>query len=107
MEYLPVTPKGSPVKKSNVSPVHAYAKWRRLQAEGSAMNDHTLNRRIEALLDDPIVALMIHADGVDRAGLARQIRALGQPVEKTQIRDKKPRPVWRALSPVLYGACAP
>jgi hypothetical protein len=80
--------------------------------KGSAMNTHVLNRRIEALLDDPLVSLMIRADGVDRAGLARQLGVLGRLVEARSTRDKKPppvvkRPVVNTRAFALCGACAP
>ena len=71
------------------------------------MNLEMLNRRIDALLDDPLVCLMIRADGVDRAGLARQLGALGRSFEKRRIRAKRPRRLWQRTSLVLCGACAP
>jgi hypothetical protein len=71
------------------------------------MDAQLLERRIDALLDDPMVSLMIHADGVDRAGLARQLRGLGQAGPRRENRDKWPRAPWLRRSPVLCGACAP
>jgi hypothetical protein len=59
--------------------------------KGSAMNSYILSRRIEALLDDPLVSLMMQADGVDRACLARQLLDLGRSVERRSIRGEKPR----------------
>ncbi len=66
-----------------------------------------LDRRIDALLEDPVVSLMIRADGVDRAGLARQLGDLWRSVEKRRTRVKKPRGAWGAMSFVIGGACAP
>ena len=70
-----------------------------------------MNRRIEALLDDPLVSLMMEADGVDRAGLARQLGEVGRSVGSRPLRDEKPhraKPrepgVGRAFA--LCGACA-
>jgi hypothetical protein len=74
--------------------------------KGSAMRMKLLNHRIEALLDDPLVSLMIQADGVDRSDLARRLGALGRKVADRGPSDKKPKQGWRALSFDLCGACA-
>jgi hypothetical protein len=71
------------------------------------MDAQMLERRIDDLLDDPMVSLMIEADGVDRAGLARQLRGIAPRAARLQGRDKRPQPLWRRLSPVLCAACAP
>jgi hypothetical protein len=71
------------------------------------MDAQMLDSRIVELLDDPMVSLIIQADGVDRAGLERQLRKLGQTNPRRQDRDKRPRALWLRLSPVLCGASAP
>jgi len=81
------------------------------------MDAQMLERRIDALLDDPLVSLMIRADGVDRAGLARQLRGLRRPAVAAPVRDKTSqaktsqektsRGLWRRIAPVSCGACAP
>jgi hypothetical protein len=71
------------------------------------MDAHVLDRRIDALLDDPLTSLLIQADRVDRAGLARQLRELRPRSVRLRDRDIKPQPLWRRPSPVLCGACAP
>ena len=70
------------------------------------MDAQTLDRRIDRLLDDPLVSLMIRADRVDRALLAGQMRQLGRPVEKRQARDEKPRGFFSRMMPVACGGCA-
>jgi hypothetical protein len=65
-----------------------------------------LNRRIDALLDDPLVSLMIQADGVDRSDLARRLGALGRKVADRGLDGTRPEQGWRALSFDLCGACA-
>jgi hypothetical protein len=52
------------------------------------MDTQTLDRRIDSLLNDPLVSLMIQADSVDRAMLACQMRRLGRPVEERLVRDE-------------------
>jgi hypothetical protein len=69
------------------------------------MDQHILNRRIDALLGDPMISLMLQADNVDRAGLARDLGALGRSVARRSISDKKPRAAnWLPFA--LCGACA-
>ncbi|MBB4201126.1 hypothetical protein GGD83_004964 [Rhodoblastus sphagnicola] len=70
------------------------------------MDAQMLERRIDALLDDPLVSLMIRADGVDRAGLARQLRGLRRSVDGGPVRGKAPHGLWRRIAPVRCGACA-
>ena len=71
------------------------------------MDARTIDRRIEQLLDDPMVSLMIRADGVDRAGLANQMRRLGRPAAAPSARDEKPRGFAARVLSVGCGACAP
>jgi hypothetical protein len=71
------------------------------------MDEQLLDRRIDVLLDDPMVSLMIRADGVDRAGLARQLRGLGHSVAGGHAGDKTPHGRWRRIVAVGCGACAP
>jgi hypothetical protein len=71
------------------------------------MDARMLDRRIDALLDDPLVSLMIQADRVDRAGLARQLRGLGDSAVGRRASDKTPRGLWRRIAPLACGACAP
>jgi hypothetical protein len=52
------------------------------------MDTQTLDRRIDTLLNDPLVSLMIQADSVDRAMLACQMRRLGRSVEERLVRDE-------------------
>jgi hypothetical protein len=52
------------------------------------MDTQTLDHRIDTLLNDPLVSLMIRADSVDRAMLACQMRRLGRPVDERQVRDE-------------------
>jgi hypothetical protein len=70
------------------------------------MDTQTLDRRIDTLLNDPLVSLMIRADGVDRAKLASQMRRLGRPVEKRRIRDEKPQGFFSRMFPVACEGCA-
>lgn len=76
------------------------------------MTPYVLNRRIAALLDDPLISLMMEADGVDRAGLARQLGDVGRSVQSRLIRDEKPHrakpgEAWGGRAFALCGACAP
>jgi hypothetical protein len=43
------------------------------------MRVQTLDRRIAALLNDPLTSLMMRADGVDPARLAAQLRRFAEP----------------------------
>ncbi|WP_296707984.1 hypothetical protein [Rhodoblastus sp.] len=52
------------------------------------MDTQTLDHRIDTLLNDPLVSLMIRADSVDRAMLACQMRRLGRSVDERQVRDE-------------------
>jgi hypothetical protein len=75
------------------------------------MDAHLLKRRIDALLNDSMVSLMIQADGVDRDALARQLlklrpMAIGLRNGDKMDRDKKPRGEWRRVTDMLCGACA-
>jgi hypothetical protein len=54
-----------------------------------------------------MVSLMIRADGVDRAGLANQMRRLGRPAAAPSARDEKPRGFAARVLSVGCGACAP
>jgi hypothetical protein len=71
------------------------------------MDEQMLDCRIDVLLDDPMVSLMIRADGVDRAALARQLRGLGRPGGGGHAGDKTPQGQWRRIAAVRCGACAP
>jgi hypothetical protein len=46
-----------------------------------SLNSLNIERRIAALLDDPLTSLVIQADGVDRRVLARDLRKLAGPPE--------------------------
>jgi hypothetical protein len=70
------------------------------------MDSQTLDRRIDKLLNDPLVSLMIRADGVDRAALAHQMRRLGRPVEKRPARVEKPQGFFSRMVPVACAGCA-
>jgi hypothetical protein len=70
------------------------------------MDTQTLERRIDTLLNDPLVSLMIRADGVDRAKLANQMRRLGRPVDKRQVRDERPQGFFSRMLPVACAGCA-
>lgn len=70
------------------------------------MDTQILDRRIDDLLDDPLVSLMIRADGVDRAALANQIRRLRRPVERRPARDERPQGFFSRILPVACAGCA-
>ena len=70
------------------------------------MDTQMLDRRIDTLLNDPLVSLMIRADGVDRAKLASHMRQLGRPVEKRQVRDERPQGFFSRMLPVACTGCA-
>ena len=70
------------------------------------MDSQTIDRRVDELLDDPVVSLMIRADGVDRSHLAGQLRRLVQPVASRRLRDNPPPRVFARIFPASCGACA-
>jgi hypothetical protein len=70
------------------------------------MDTQILNRRIDRLLDDPLVSLMIQADGVDRALLANHMRRLGHSVGKRPARDERPQGFFSRILPVACASCA-
>ena len=70
------------------------------------MDTQILDRRIDTLLDDPLVSLMIRADGVDRTLLANQMRRLGRSVEKRPVRDERPQGFFSRMLPVACAGCA-
>jgi hypothetical protein len=70
------------------------------------MDTQKLDRRIDTLLNDPLVSQMIRADGVDRATLASHMRQLGRPVEKRQVRDERPQGFFSSMLPVACAGCA-
>jgi hypothetical protein len=70
------------------------------------MDTQILDRRIDTLLDDPLVSLMIRADGVDRTLLAKQMRRLGRSVEKRPARDERPHGFFSRMLPVACAGCA-
>jgi hypothetical protein len=70
------------------------------------MDTQILDRRIDTLLDDPLVSLMIRADGVDRTLLANQMRRLGRSVEKRPVRDERPQGLFSRMFPVACAGCA-
>lgn len=74
--------------------------------KGPAMDAHLLKRRIDALLNDSLVSLMIQADGVDRDALARQLQKLRPMAIGLRRSDNKPRGEWRRVTDVVCGACA-
>jgi hypothetical protein len=70
------------------------------------MDTQILDRRIDTLLDDPLVSLMIRADGVDRTLLANQMRRLGRSVEKRPAHDERPQGFFSRILPVACAGCA-
>lgn len=70
------------------------------------MDTQILDRRIDTLLDDPLVSLMIRADGVDRAVLANQMRRLGRSAGKRPARDERPQGFFSRILPVACAGCA-
>ncbi len=71
------------------------------------MDSQTIDRRIAELLDDPVVSLIIRADGVDRSHLADQMRRLERPAASRRLRDNPPQRVFARIFPASCGACAP
>ncbi|MCW2318337.1 hypothetical protein SAMN06265338_11451 [Rhodoblastus acidophilus] len=71
------------------------------------MDAQTIERRINQLLDDPMISLMIQADGVDRARLANQIRWLGRPTSALSTGVRKSRGNAARFLQVACGGCAP
>jgi hypothetical protein len=71
------------------------------------MDSQTIDRKITELLDDPLVSLMIRADGVDRSQLAVQLRRIGRPDLQRRLRDNPPQRVFARIFAASCGACAP
>jgi hypothetical protein len=73
------------------------------------MKSLNIDRRIAALLDDPLTSLVIQADGVDRRVLARDLRKLAGPPEATKpgkARDTLSRARFLWPQSDLCGACS-
>lgn len=71
------------------------------------MDSQTIDRRIAELLDDPMVSLIMRADGVERWRLADQMRRLERHAASRRIRDNPPQRVFAQLFAAPCGACAP
>jgi len=71
------------------------------------MDSRTIDRRIAELLDDPMVSLIMRADGVERWRLADQMRRLERQAASRRIRDNPPQRVFARLFAAPCGACAP
>jgi hypothetical protein len=70
------------------------------------MDTQILDRRIDALLADPLVSLMIRADKVDRTLLASQMRRLGRAVGTKASRDERPQGFFGRFFPLAGAGCA-
>ena len=71
------------------------------------MDSQTIDRRIAELLDDPLVSLIMRADGVERWRLADEMRRLERQAEVRRIRDNPPQRVFARIFAAPCGACAP
>jgi len=70
------------------------------------MDTQILDRRIDALLADPLVSLMIRADKVDRTLLASQMRRLGRAAGARASRDERPQGFFGRFLPLAGAGCA-
>ena len=70
------------------------------------MDSQTIDRRIADFLDDPLISLIIRADGVDRSHLADQMRRVERAAASRRLRDNPPQRVFARVFPAACGACA-